>query len=428
LVFEMRVIILAAGEGLRLWPLTSTRPKHMLHISGRPVLEHLLLALKSVGITEITIIIGYLGYKIRQYFGDGSSLGLILSYVEQSAPLGTAHALGLAESYVDEDFMLVHGDLLVSKDVFLELLRRHEPGSVTMSVVSVPNPEQFGVVRLKEGNVEAIIEKPKETVEGSLVNAGIYIFPKDIFKHIKETTISQRREYEITDTLKILLQRGENIAACEIDSKDWLDIGRPWDLLEANKRVLSKAELKVEGIVESGAHLSGSVGVEKTAIIRAGAYIEGPALICEGSDIGPNCYIRPYTSIGRYVRVGNACEVKNSIVMDGSHIGHLSYVGDSIVGERCNLGAGTILANLRFDEHPINVSVKGQPVNSGLRKLGAFVGDEAKTGVGVLVMPGIIIGSKAWVGPGVVLKHDLGDGMFVKLNQELEYVSFKSLY
>ena len=145
----------------------------------------------------------------------------------------------------------------------------------------------------------------------------------------------------------------------------------------------------------------------ETARVRSGAYIEGPCLIDEASDIGPNCYIRPCTSIGKNVRVGNAVEIKNSIIMDGTHVGHLSYVGDSVLCENCNLGAGTITANYRLDAENVKMAIKGKMVDSGTQKLGAILGDEVKTGINALFMPGVKVGVRTWVGPNCLVQRDL---------------------
>ena len=152
--------------------------------------------------------------------------------------------------------------------------------------------------------------------------------------------------------------------------------------------------------------------------IRSGSYIEGPTFIGEGSDIGPNCYIRACTSIGNNVRVGNACEVKNSIIMDGTHVGHLSYVGDSILCERCNLAAGTITANLRLDDGAVKMLVKGKVVDTGRRKLGAILGDDVKTGISALLMPGVKVGTNSWIGANSTVHRDVPANTLVLLKQD----------
>ena len=176
----------------------------------------------------------------------------------------------------------------------------------------------------------------------------------------------------------------------------------------------------VWGVVESGAHLIGPVTLAKTARIRAGAYIEGPVFIDEKSDIGPNCYIRPYTSVGKKVRIGNACEIKNSLIMDNTHVGHLSYVGDGIIGEDCNLGAGTAVANFRLDGKTVKMRVKDEVVDSERRKLGVVLGDEVKTGINSLLMPGVKIGHNSWIGPNLVVNRDVPSNTLLLMKQETE--------
>ena len=154
----------------------------------------------------------------------------------------------------------------------------------------------------------------------------------------------------------------------------WMDVGRPWDLLKANEVLMSRIKGSVKGTVEPGATLKGEVVVEEGATVRSGSYIDGPVYISQGCDIGPNCYIRPSTSLGMGVKVGASVEVKNSIIMAKTHVPHHNYVGDSVIGERCNLGAGTKIANLRFDNMPVKVTVSGEVIDTGLRKLGVIMG------------------------------------------------------
>ena len=407
----VKAVVLAAGEGLRLRPITSTRPKHMTPVGGLPLLEHILLAIKNTGIDNVGILVGYKKEKIQDYFKEGSRLGLKIEYVVQEKISGTASAVGMMEEYVnEEDFILLYGDLLVDSNVLPDVLDRFsETGAITMGVVPVDNPEYYGVITMQNGYVGSISEKPKGIVQSNLINSGIYVFQPEIFHEIKKTRKSARGEYEITDTLQSALINGTKIAAAQLQQQNWLDIGRPWDLLEANRRVLNNTVTKVEGTVEPGARLIGPVEVRSESRVRSGAYVEGPVLIGRGADIGPNCYIRPSTSIGQYVRVGNACEIKNSIVMDRTHIGHLSYIGDSVIGAECNLGAGTITANLRLDDGPVKVLVGDKVLNSGQRKLGTFMGDGVKTSIGTSIMPGVKIGASAWIGPTVVYK-DVEEG------------------
>ncbi|MEM2093862.1 MAG: sugar phosphate nucleotidyltransferase [Candidatus Bathyarchaeia archaeon] len=415
----MKAVVLAAGEGVRLRPFTLTRPKHLLPLCGRPLLEYTLQALKAVNIHDVAIIIGYKGDMIRNYFGTGISLGLSLTYIEQKQPLGTANAVAFAKEYTGgDDFLLVHGDLLIDSTAVKRLLDTYAlERMITMGVVPAVEPTLFGVVHVENGKVKSIAEKPEEAGGSNLVNAGMYILNNEVFREVAVTGISVRGEYELPDALKPFIKRGE-VRAALINADSWIDIGRPWDLLEANERIMRSAAPRVEGTIDEGAHLVGNVIVEAGARVRSGAYIEGPVFVGAGSDVGPNCYLRPFTSLGSNVRIGNACEVKNSVIMQGTHIGHLSYVGDSVIGEDCNLGAGTITANLRFDNRLVKVSIKGKPVDSGLRKLGTFMGDGAKTGIGTLIMPGVKIGCGAWIGPGVILMRDVEENTQVMVDQQ----------
>jgi len=420
----MKAVVLAAGEGVRLQPLTATRPKHLIKVGGKPILEHCFDALKAAGINEVIVVIHYMGDVIRQHFGDGKQFGLRIEYVEQKAVLGTGNAVSVAESYIDDDFLLVYGDLLFDKSIVKNVLDTYEKEkpAATMAVVPVDNPESYGIVDIENNNhVKRIVEKPnREEAPTNLANAGVFVFPKEIFAKVKETSASSRGEWEITDAISLLAKEGKTVFAVKVPRDDWMDIGRPWDLFEANSWMLNRMIHRVLGQVEEGAHLIGPVTVAETARIRSGAYIEGPAFIDEESDIGPNCYIRPCTSIGKKVRIGNACEIKNSIIMDKVHIGHLSYIGDSIVGENCNFGAGTITANYRLDSGTISMMVKDKVIDSGRRKLGTILGDNVKTGINALIMPGVKVGNNSCIGPDVIVYRDVPANTLLLLKQSIE--------
>ena len=422
----MKAVVLAAGEGQRLRPLTYTRPKHMIQVAGKPLLEHLLAALKEAGFKDIVIIVNYKAERIKKYFGVGAKFGLKIEYIHQKEIKGTANAFGMAESKVTGDFLAVYGDLLITPNAVDAALKLHksENPAVTMTVLHMENPEQYGVLKTDGVRVVEIVEKPSaKFAAGKPINTGIYVFSPEIFETIKQTKDSSRGEQEITDSIQMLIKAGRKVVAAKISGEEWRHVGRPWDLLEANTHVLVKTEPKILGKVEENVHLKGSVFVAEGAIIRSGAYIEGPAYIGEDSEIGPNCYIRPYTSIGKNVRIGNACEIKNCIIMDKTHIAHLSYVGDSVVGEDCNFGAGTITANLRLDYKPVKMMVRDRLVDTGSEKLGVMIGDNVKTGVGTLLMPGIKIGCNSWIGPNVIVNRDVPSDTILFIEQKLSQKS-----
>ena len=344
---------MAAGDSTRMLPLSANRPKHLLPIAGKPLIFHTLEALQKAGITEVLIIYGYHKEKLSEAIELRDWGNMTISYIHQEERKGTAHAAGYAREFVgDDSSILMNGDILMGAGSFEGLIAYHQKGKyeMTLSVRPVEDPSAYGVVAVEDGKAVKLIEKPtKDQMVSNLVNAGLYIVSKTLMDAISKTKPSSRGEYEITDSIEMLIGKG-NVGGYSLPSW-WLDIGRPWDLLEANKMIQSQQKGKIEGAVEEGAVIKGETIIKTGAIIKAGAYIEGPAIIGVNSVIGPNCYIRAYTSIGKNVKIGNAVEIKNCIIMDDTNIGHLSYVGDSIIGRNSNFGAGTITANLRHDCH-----------------------------------------------------------------------------
>ncbi|MEM1515754.1 MAG: sugar phosphate nucleotidyltransferase [Candidatus Bathyarchaeia archaeon] len=421
----MKAVILAAGEGQRLRPLTYTRPKHMIPVGGRPILEHLINSLKASGIKEVLMVVNYKEDVIREYFGDGSKYGIKIDYVRQKEISGTANAILSAKDYVNGPFLAVNGDIFVSSNAVRLLIDRAylERADLALVAIRVERPERFGVLKMRDWELIEIMEKPVSDIPSNLVNAGIYLFSPKIFDYIERTEPSERGELEITESIQLMVRENKKVLVVEIAREDWLDIGRPWDLLDANALILNQMKPEILGDVEEGARIKGSAYIGKDALIRAGSYIEGPVFIGEGSNIGPNCYIRPYTSIGKNVRIGNACEIKNSILMDNVHVGHLSYLGDSIIGENCNLGAGSISANLRFDRKTVKMRIKGEIVDTGRVKMGVVMGDNVSTGVGVLFMPGVTIGCNCWIGPNVVVYENVPPNTILILEQQIRRLS-----
>jgi UDP-N-acetylglucosamine diphosphorylase/glucosamine-1-phosphate N-acetyltransferase len=419
----MKAVVLAAGKGTRLHPITLTRPKHLVQIGGKPIIDQVLEALRGAGIVDVVFVVNYMADLLQNHLGDGASQGMRFEYAVQKQLRGTADAASSAEPFVKENFLLTYGDWLTTSEAIRTVLRAHEKErpTATMAVVPVENPEHYGIVELDNSHVKRIVEKPTpDEAPSNLANAGVYVLSKDVFDAIKRTKPSPRGEYEITDSLSLLLQAGQEIVASKLSTYDMFDVGLLWDLFEANRWVLERMKPRMDGQIEDGARITGPAVIEDGSRIRSGAYIEGPAFIGKDSDIGPNCFIRPYTSIGQNVRVGNACEIKNSIIMSRTHIGHLSYVGDSIIGSSCNFGAGTTIANYRFDGESIKMTIKEAVLDTGRRKLGAVFGDDVKTGINSLFMPGVKVGNDCWIGPDVTVHRDVPPNTLVMVKQELD--------
>ncbi len=389
----MKAVIMAAGEGIRMRPLTATRPKVMLPIANKPILEHLLIEAREAGITEFILVVGYCDQQVRDYFGRGEKLGVAIGYSEQRKQLGTADALRMIAGKLEGNFVVMNGDVVINRDDIGNLVTNHN--GTTLSAIEVEDPQGLGMIELKNDKVVRIHEKTDKP-PSNLANAGLYLFTPDIHDSIARTEKSPRGEYEITDSIQLLIEAGREIG-CQV-IKEWTDLSYPWNLLAANAALLDGIESDIQGTVEENVVLNGAVSIGKGTVVRSGAYINGPVIIGDNCDIGPNCFIRPATSVGDGCRIGAAVEVKNSIIMNGTKIPHHNYVGDSVIGEKCNLGAGTKIANLRLDKK--NISVAG--VDTGRRKLGAIIGDNVETGINVSINVGCIIGNNTFVGPGAV--------------------------
>ncbi len=412
----MKALILAAGRGTRLEPVTSDISKCMLPIVGKPLLEHILNSVKDAGIGEAILVVGYMREKIIDHFQDGSDLGMKIEYITQEGMKGTAQAIGLAND-VDTDLLVLNGDTLISSKDISNIVKNHETAA-TLGVRKVEDPSNYGVVEVEDGKVKAIVEKPKKYVS-NLANAGIYVFSPKIFEAIKKTEKSERGEYEITSSIEILINQGEVIKGVELQGR-WSDIGNPWNYLDSNQRILDEMETKIDGVVEKNVTINGALIIGKNSRIKSGTYIEGPVYIGENTTVGPNAFIRSFTSIGNNCKVGNAVELKNSIINDNTNVPHLSYVGDSIIGKNCNFGAGTLVGNLRLDEGSVKMRIKDELTDTGRRKMGCVVGDNVKTGLNVMINSGRKIGSNSMIGPGVVVYQDIPPDSFIVKKQEIE--------
>ncbi|MBN1896984.1 MAG: NTP transferase domain-containing protein [Candidatus Aenigmarchaeota archaeon] len=372
----MQAVILAAGKGERLRPLTETVPKVMLPVANRPILEHNIEKLRGL-VDEVILVVGYRKEIIRNHFGN-EFLGMKISYAVQKEQLGTGHALLQAKALIKDRFIFMMGDNLYErKDI--ERCIKHDYSILTRIV---ENPKIFGICEIEKGLLKDIDEKPAKP-KSSLANAALYVLDRKIFGMKMPKT--RRGEYEITDAI-VSLAKEDDIHAVEASVCEFITY--PWDILRVNEYMIKKHG----GRIDPAAKIDRSARIDKNVIIGKNAEIK-------------NAVIRPYTVIGDNAVIGNFVEIKNSIIMEGTKIPHLSYVGDSVIGRNCNFGAGTKIANLRFDDSAVKMEIKGKAVDTGRRKLGCIMGDNVRTGINSSIMPGAMIKPGSFLSAGKVHKQ-----------------------
>ncbi|OLE75572.1 hypothetical protein AUG19_05080 [archaeon 13_1_20CM_2_54_9] len=404
----MKAVILAAGRGVRLWPLTEHMPKHLLPAGGRAILERTVSALANAGIRDLVLVVNYRAEMIRAHLGGGGRFNCRIKFVSQKRIGGTADAIATAKDELkgEDHFLVLYGDDYYASSAIGRFAQAATRGGTMLAAASVDDPSRFGAIEAKDGLISEIREKASRKGPG-LVNAGMYCLPARAILAVEKTKRSTRGELELTDSTRILIRRGEEVRVFPLEAGEWAGVSYPWDLLEANSLAVEANEPSNQGTVEDNVRVTGKAILSKGAVVKSGSCLEGSVFLGEGAVVGPNAYLRRGTSLGKNTKVGAACEVKNSVLMDGAKVPHLSYIGDSIIGHNTSLGAGTTTANLRFDEANIMSSVKRKALNTGRKKLGAIIGDSVRTGINVSILPGVKIGGGSWIGPGVVVREDI---------------------
>lgn len=394
----MKAVILAAGKSTRSYPFTLTRPKALLRILDKTLLEHTFDQLKGI-VDEIIIVVGYMKEKIIEKFGKEYN-GMKLTFVEQKEQNGTGGALLCAKDFLKGKFIVLNGDDIYSAKDIKECVK-HDYSIMGMEI---DDPEKWGIIEVKDEKVIGFEEKPSaEDAKSNIGNAGLYVLDEEIFKY--ELPKTERGEYEIVDYIKHLIKDGKEVK-CHTVSDYWLPVGYPWHYLEANVFFLRRMkETVIKGTVEEGVTIKGIVFIGEGTLIKSGTYIEGPAYIGKNCEIGPHCFIRKDSILFDGVRT--RAEIIDSVIMDNTTAKHNSYIGHSVIGENCNIAAGTITADYRHDGKNNKTLIQGKKLCSGRRKLGAFLGDNVTTGIGTLIYPG----RKIWPGkgtlPGSIVKEDV---------------------
>ena len=372
-----QAVILAAGEGQRLRPFTVTKPKVMLSIADKPILQYVVESLAQNGIRNLVLVVGYRREQVFDWIGSGEQFGVDITYVTQEKQLGTAHALAQAKAVTENEFLVLPGDNLIAADTIAQFAAIKPEA---LLVKQVDNPVRYGVVTIDNGVVKDIVEKPKEA-RGNVINTGIYAFTRQIFSFIEP-------ELGIPDALNNMIAQGYPISAQETDGT-WLDVVYPWDILSLNDAVLRQIQASLGGTIETGVSLKGQVSVGKDTVIRSNSYIVGPVVIGDNCEIGPNVCLLPATSIGNNVVISPFTEIKNSVIGDDVSLGPGCIIEDSVVDKSCVINgrftACSSQAEVKVDDeyHVVNI--------------GAMLGEGCSLGNSVVAQPGVIVGNYSQV-------------------------------
>lgn len=385
-------VVLAAGEGNRLRPLTHNRPKPMLPAANRPVLEYVFDALIDAGIEAITVVIGYKRNRVQEHFGP-TYRDVPLEYVAQEKQLGSGHALLCAESAVDEPFMLVNGDRVIESGLVQDVIAEFETypdAAATLGVLEHRDARRYGAVALSEGRIEKLVEKP-DSDDYRLINAGVYAFRTSIFGAIKET---ERRdgELQLTDTLGGLIDDGEDVRGVRVDGLS-PHATYPWDLLTVTREILAR------GRVDEPERGQG-VWVDDTALVHDDATLQAPVVVGPDCEVGPGAVVGPNVALGRNVTVEANATVERTVLDSDTRVGPGSTVLDCVTGEDVTLGAGSVVPG-----GPADVRVDTRVFEN--RQLGAVVADRVTAGGMVGFEPGTLVGPGARLHTGARVRGEI---------------------
>ena len=386
----MKAVVLAANRSTRLSPFIETRCKPMIRIAGQYILENTICFLKEAGIHDIVLVVNHQQDLIRRYFGSGQTLGVNLEYVVQDELKGIGHALSLCRSSLEKKpFLLVYGDVMTDYNPFLSILQTYSETDREVALIALPeSSKEFGNVYLDhEMKISRLVEKPQAN-QANYVFAGMFVlFPK-IFERLAENQNDIFRSYE-----QLIASSG--LQAC-LWEKGWIDMIHPWHILDANRMLMSSwqtAEIDSTVKLLGHVHLEGAVRIGPDVTIESGTVLKGPCYIGSNSYVGNNSLIRNFSAIGPDSMVGYGSELKNCVLFGNNDVGRLSFVGDSVLGENVKSGSGLTTVNHTVDYSRITCSSNSDLVETGLTKLGVFIGDSVSIGARHTLGPGSIVES-----------------------------------
>ena len=379
-------VVLAAGEGNRLRPLTRNRPKPMLPAANRPILEYVLDALIDAGISRLRLVVGYKRDRVQDHFGS-TYRDVDIEYVAQEKQLGSGHALQQAASAVDGSFVVVNGDRVIeSKMVEAVIDAYDEEGTAALAVLEHGDARRYGAVEMDGDTITALVEKPEQE-DYRLINAGVYVFDCSVFD-VLSTTERENGSLPLTSAVEELIDDGK-VRGVRTDGI-WVDATYPWDLLTVAREVLR------HGLIEEPTIGSG-VWVANTAAVDRTARLQPPVVVGPDCEVGAGAVVGPNVALGRNTTVSANSTLQESVLDTDTRVGPGSVLLDCVTGQDVHLGPGTMVSG-----GPADVQV-GNAVHRSQR-LGAVFADRVRTGGNVACEPGALVGTGAHLGTGVIVE------------------------
>ena len=400
-------VVLAAGEGTRLRPLTRNRPKPMLPAANRPILEHVCDALVEAGVDRLALIVGYRRERVQEHFGP-SYRGVPVEYVVQDKQLGSGHALLQAQETVDGSLLVVNGDRLVAAESVAAVrdALAEDDARAALAVIERADASQYGAVRLRGRDIERIVEKP-DSDEFRLINAGVYAFDASVFEAI-EATPRTDGELALTDTIARLVD-AERVRGVRTEGL-WVDATYPWDLLEVASEVLARGRVAGPDRTDGGLERAGSVEeradgvwVDPSARVAEAATLRPPVVVGADCELAPSAVVGPDAALGRNVTVGANATVERAVLDADTRVGAGSTLLDAVLGQGVRLGAVTAVTG-----GPGDVRV-GREVYEDQR-LGAVLADRVRARGGVSFAPGTLVGPEATIATGAHVEGTVPGG------------------
>lgn len=411
---KYQVVILAGGESSRFFPFNNLH-KSFFKIAGKTILERTVESVKKLDPSGIIVVLGSKNFDKEKEICKANPLFEDVSYVKEEQPLGQADAILSAKEFITDDFFILNANQFNFDKIAESYISEYKEGDVaTLGIIETDTPEKYGIVEIDGGRVRGIVEKPEKGEEPSNMRiVGTYLFAKSFLTDLSITPIST---YSLETTLNGLAKKGK--IGSTMVKNDVPSIKYPWDLFKVKEMILSETKSFTDStaVIEKTAVLKGgNIFIGKNAHIYDYAVIEGPAYIGENAVVGTYCILRNCSVLEKNAQVERYCDIRNSLLGEETHI-HSRFVGDSIIGKDCRIGAEFITANKRLDRNTIRVLVNGEKIDTGKNNIGVFLGDNVKIGVRVTAMPGSVVAENSVVYPDTEVKGFFDHGSEVKNN------------